>query len=116
VTKNSCVFCKIVRREVPATIIYEDPAVLVFENIKPIAPVHFLIIPKRHIDSVAAAEDTDQEILGKLQLTARDLGRKLNLESFKLASNSGAAAGQSVFHLHYHLISGQIVPGGLQSL
>ena len=114
--ENSCVFCKIIRHDIPATIVYEDPEIMVIENIQPIAPVHLLIVPKRHIESVGTAEDNDQEILGKMQLIARDTSQKLKLDSFKLASNSGAAAGQSVFHLHYHLISGQIIPGGLQSL
>lgn len=115
-TEADCTFCKIVRREIPATIVSENPDVIVINNIKPIAPVHLLIIPKRHIENVGMAADEDQAILGKLQLTARDIARKLKLEGFKLAANSGASAGQSVFHLHYHLISGQIVPGGLQSL
>ena len=111
-----CIFCKIIRKEIPASIVYEDAEVMVFENIKPIAPIHLLIVPKRHIESVGTAVDGDLELLGKLQIVARDIARKQHLASFKLASNSGTAAGQSVLHLHYHLISGQIVPGGLQSL
>ena len=115
-SKSDCVFCKIIQKEIPATVVHDDSDVLVFENIRPIAPVHLLIVPKRHIESVGTAVDGDQALLGALQLAARDVARQLQLDSFKLATNSGAAAGQSVFHLHYHLLSGQIVPGGLQSL
>jgi histidine triad (HIT) family protein len=102
-----CLFCKIARKEIPATIHYEDDAVLCFEDIAPQAPTHLLLIPKIHRDNILALEEEDGEVLGKLLLAAGKIGKEKNLPHFRLIANTGAEAGQTVFHLHIHLLGGK---------
>jgi len=104
---DDCIFCKIIKHEIPAQIIYEDDEIMAFNDIHPQAPVHILLLPKKHIQSVAALSDQDTILAGKLILKARDLAEKLNLKSFRLVANSGEDAGQSVPHLHFHLLGGR---------
>ncbi len=103
------IFGKIIRREIPADIVHETDRVLAFRDINPVAPVHILIIPKRPIVSIAGAVSTDAELLGELMLAAAEIARKEGLESdgYRVVTNSGAHAGQTVFHLHLHLIGGR---------
>lgn len=104
---TDCIFCKIVAKEIPASIVYEDEDVVVINDIHPATPVHVLIIPKKHINNLADSNDEDLELLGKIQRTATKLAEKLNIkEAFKLHTVSGEKAGQTVFHLHYHLQGG----------
>ncbi len=99
-----CLFCKIVAGEIPAAKVYEDEDVLGFKDIRPIAPVHFLLIPKRHMDSLLTATPQDQALLGKLLALAPIVAREQGLgEGFKTSINTGAAGGQEVFHLHLHV-------------
>ena len=101
-------FQKIIDREVPADILYEDDKSLVFKDINPVAPIHVLIIPKKQIAKISDAEDIDLEILGHLMLVAVKVARQLGVEdAFRLVVNNGEKALQSVFHLHIHLISGR---------
>ena len=101
-------FKKIIDREIPADIVYEDDDCLVFKDINPVAPIHLLIIPKKQIEKVADAELTDQDILGHLMLVAGNVARDLGVEdAFRLVVNNGAGAQQTVFHLHIHLIAGR---------
>jgi histidine triad (HIT) family protein len=101
-------FQKIIDREIPADILYEDDKSLVFKDINPVAPIHVLIIPKKQIAKISDAEDTDLEILGHLMLVAVKVARQLGVEdAFRLVVNNGEKALQSVFHLHIHLISGR---------
>ncbi len=103
-----CIFCKIAAGEVNAKVVYEDADTLAFLDLNPQAPTHALVIPRRHIPSLTAAEDTDAELLGKLQLAAARTAKVLKAESaFRLVTNNGKAAGQSVDHLHYHLLAGR---------
>ena len=100
------IFQKIIDKELPADIIYEDELALVFKDINPVAPTHLLIIPKKQIEKVSDAEDQDKELLGHLLLVAGKAARDLGIdEAFRLVVNNGAGAQQTVFHLHIHLIA-----------
>lgn len=102
------IFGKIIRREIPADIVYEDEHCLAFRDINPQAPVHVLIVPKKEIATLADAAEEDQALLGHLLLAANRIARQLGVEqAFRLVVNNGAQAGQSVFHLHLHLLSGR---------
>ena len=104
-----CLFCKIAAKKIPSKIVYEDEDVFAFEDIGPQAPTHILICPRKHFASLHDATGEDQLVLGKLQLVAAQLARKLNLlEGFRTVVNSGSGAGQSVFHLHLHLLGGRV--------
>jgi histidine triad (HIT) family protein len=101
-------FEKIINREIPADIIYEDDASIVIKDIHPQAPTHLLIIPKKVIPKLSDSKKEDQEVLGHLMLVAGKVAEQLNLENtFRIVINNGAKAGQSVFHLHLHLLSGR---------
>ncbi len=105
----SCLFCKIVAKEIPATLVAENEHALAFRDIRPVAPTHILVIPKRHLTSVDDAADTDGTILGQLVLLARDVAKKEGLaaEGYRLVINNGENAGQSVFHVHVHVLGGR---------
>ena len=101
-------FEKIINKEIPADIIYEDEISIVIKDISPQAPTHLLIIPKKVIPKLSDASQDDKDILGHLMLLAGRIAEELGLdETFRLVVNNGAAAGQSVFHLHLHLLSGR---------
>jgi|TARA_Y100001968_G_scaffold326710_1_gene370335 histidine triad (HIT) family protein len=101
-------FEKIINKEIPAEILYEDDISIVIKDISPQAPTHLLIIPKKVIPKLSDATDEDQDILGHLMLLAGQIANQLGLdETFRLVVNNGAKAGQSVFHLHLHLLSGR---------
>lgn len=105
---DNCIFCKIARREIPSNKIYEDEDILAFNDINPAAPVHFLLIPKLHIDSLADAQDSHQSLLGKMLLSAPKLAREQGCEDgFRTIINTGRIGGQEVFHLHFHIIGGR---------
>lgn len=105
---NDCLFCKIIEGKIPAKKVYEDDRVFAFEDINPQAPTHVLIIPKKHIVGLKEAEAADAEILGYMQLIAAKLGRERGIESsYRTVYNVGPGAGQSVFHIHLHLIGGR---------
>ena len=100
------IFQKIIDKEIPADIIYEDEKSLVFKDINPVAPIHILMIPKKQIEKISDAEQTDQDLLGHLFLVAGKVARQLGVENaFRLVVNNGAGAQQTVFHLHIHLIA-----------
>ena len=104
----STLFEKIINREIPADIVYEDEFSLAFKDINPQAPVHILIIPKKPIEKLSDANIEDQALLGHLMLVAGKIAEQLNLDNtFRIIINNGAGAGQSVFHLHLHLMSGR---------
>lgn len=102
------IFGKIIRREAPADIVYEDEQCLAFRDINPQAPTHVLIVPKKEIPKLSDAGPEDERLLGHLLLAAVGIARKLGVEdAFRIAVNNGAGAGQSVFHLHLHLLAGR---------
>jgi histidine triad (HIT) family protein len=103
---NNCVFCKIINKEIPAIILLEDKDLIVIQDARPSAPVHHLIIPKKHILSVAHLEEKDAEIIGKMFLTARDDAKKAKLTGYKTVFNVGRDGGQIIDHLHLHLLGG----------
>lgn len=104
-----CLFCKIVKREIPAKIVLENDHALAFEDVNPQAPKHFLVIPKKHIEGVHEAKGEDAVTLGELLLAARNVAEQAGLGDggYRLVVNSGRDAGQSVFHLHVHVLGGR---------
>ncbi len=101
------IFSKIIRGEIPANKVYEDEHCLAFRDINPVAPTHILLIPKAAIEKLSEARSEDEGVLGKLLLAAAKVAKQEKLEDFRLVTNNGARAGQSVFHLHLHLIGGR---------
>lgn len=104
---KDCIFCKIATGQVQAQIVYQDEDVAVFKDLNPQAPVHLLIIPVKHISKLDEANEQDMVLLGKLQLTAAKVAKDLGIKDFRLITNNGKGAGQSVEHLHYHLMAGR---------
>src|SRR5260370_31212415 len=103
-----CLFCKIAAKKIPSKIVYEDPDIFGFEDIRPQAPTRFLMCPRKHFESLTEASPEDQAILGKLQLVAAQLAHERNLlAGYRAVLNNGTGAGQSVFHLHLHLLGGR---------
>lgn len=102
-----CLFCKIITGVSPSSKVLETEDVLVFNDSEPKAPIHVLVVPKKHIDSLSKAQGIDADLLGKLQIAAKDAARALGIENaYSLTTLSGKGAGQEVFHLHYHLKGG----------
>ena len=101
-----CIFCEIVNKKAPASIIYEDDLSLVFKNIRPSAPIHLLIIPKKHIGSIDHINPEDELLVGHLLYVAKKVASQENLLVYKLVVNVGKEGGQEIFHLHIHLLSG----------
>ncbi|MEB3225101.1 MAG: histidine triad nucleotide-binding protein [Synechococcus sp.] len=102
---SDTIFGKIIRREIPADIVYEDDLVLAFRDVTPQAPVHILVIPKKPIPMLAAADDTDQALLGHLLLVVKKIAIQENLnKGYRVVINTGEDGGQTVFHLHVHLL------------
>jgi histidine triad (HIT) family protein len=106
---DSCIFCKIVSNEAQATILYRDEQVTAFRDRHPVAPTHILIVPNRHIESVGMLEPEDEPLVGHIFTVARKLAEQEGIAraGYRLITNTGANGGQTVFHLHVHLIGGQ---------
>ena len=104
----NCLFCKIGEKKIPSKLVYEDDELFAFEDIHPQAPTHILICPRQHLPSLDEASSADAAVLGKAQLVAAQLARKLHLlDGYRTVVNTGRGAGQSVFHLHVHLLGGR---------
>lgn len=106
---EDCIFCKIIKKEIPATIVYEDEDLLAFRDINPVAPVHILIIPKKHISDLASADEEDTLLLGKIQLLTSKLAAEDGIleKGYRLINNCREDGGQVVYHIHYHLVGGR---------
>ena len=106
---NDCIFCKIVKGEIPSTKVYEDKLIFAFRDINPAAPEHILIIPKEHICCANELEDKHKELLGHIILTAKKLAEAEGVKEsgYRIINNCGENAGQTVFHLHFHLLAGE---------
>jgi len=105
---SETIFQKIIDKELPADIVYEDDSCLAFKDINPVAPIHILVIPKKRIEKISDSNTEDKELLGHLFLVAGNIARDLGIEeAFRLVVNNGAGAQQTVFHLHIHLIAGR---------
>jgi len=109
VSSSDCLFCRIASGEIPATLVHEDERLVAFRDIGPQAPVHILIIPREHVASLDAAQDGHQDLLGAMLLTARDLARAEGIADggYRTVLNVGADGGQSVHHIHLHLMGGR---------
>jgi histidine triad (HIT) family protein len=106
--EESCIFCRILRGEAPARIVHEEDDLIAFHDRNPQAPVHILIIPRKHIAGVEDLRPEDGDIVGKLFIAARDIAREHAPDSgYRVVTNNGMSAGQSVFHLHFHLLAGR---------
>lgn len=106
---NNCIFCSITAGKIPATIIDQNEYCIVIQDISPKAPVHYLIIPKKHIINLYDVTPEDAPLLQALQFMAQKLGKSLkNDQGFTLVANNGIHAGQTVFHMHYHFLSGKV--------
>jgi len=104
---TDCIFCKIVRGEIPSRKVYEDDDMLAFHDINPVAPVHFMIIPKKHVDSLAVAGDADAPVLGRIMAMAGRLAKSAGAtDGFRTIVNTGRVGRQDVYHLHIHIIGG----------
>jgi len=104
----SCLFCRIIRGDIPAKKVHEDEHVFAFEDISPQAPTHVLIVPKKHFAGLKEAEAADAELIGRCHLAAAEIARQRKIENgYRTVLNVGPGAGQSVFHLHVHLLGGR---------
>jgi len=107
---EGCIFCRIVAKEVQSKIAYEDEDVFAFHDINPQAPVHVLIVPRKHIPSLNEASEEEQILLGKMMLVAQKLAKELGVaeNGYRLVLNTNRGAGQSIFHIHLHLLGGRL--------
>lgn len=106
---ENCLFCRIVRKDIPSRVVYEDEDLMAFDDIRPQAPVHILLIPKEHFASLAEADEDKQAVLGRLLLAAKALAREKGLDrtGYRVVLNTGPDSGQEVHHVHFHLLGGR---------
>jgi len=106
---NDCLFCKIINKEIPSTIVYEDEEILAFRDIHPVTPVHILVIPKKHITSLAELEKEDEAVIGRIYTVINEIAKKEGIldKGFRVIVNCGEDGGQEVKHLHFHLLGGK---------
>ena len=106
---ESCIFCKIISKKIPSKIVYEDQHVTAFEDANPQAPVHILVVPNNHIPDIQSMTDGDRELVGHLFLAAKKIAADKGLveKGYRTVINNGAGAGQTVFHVHLHILSGR---------
>ncbi len=106
---EDCIFCKIINGQVPSEKVYEDEEILAFKDIHPAAPIHVLIIPKKHIATLMDIEEEDSSLMGKIIQTAKLIAKQLGIEEkgFRLIANCGPDSGQEVMHIHFHLLAGR---------
>jgi histidine triad (HIT) family protein len=106
---NDCLFCKIIRKEIPARIVYEDDDILAFDDTRPQAPVHTLIVPKEHLATVKEATEEKSKLLGTILIKAKEIARLKGIDQsgFRVVLNTGPDSGQEVFHIHFHLLGGR---------
>ncbi len=104
-----CLFCKIVNKEINSDILFEDDDVLAFKDIKPQAPIHFLIVPKKHISTINDLQSEDEALTGKIVLTAKSLAKQENIDEngYRVVFNCNREGGQEVYHIHLHLLGGR---------
>ena len=104
---EECLFCKIIKSNIPAKIIHEDEDTMAFYDINPVAPTHVLIVPKKHISRISDMKEGDIDLVGKLFYVAKKIMKELSIEDYRLIFNNGSKACQSVFHLHLHVLGGR---------
>jgi histidine triad (HIT) family protein len=104
---ENCLFCKIAKKQIPSKIAFESDELFAFHDIAPQAPVHILIVPKEHISTLDDIDEKNSHLMGKMTIAASKLARDLNLDGYRLVFNCNEIAGQSVFHIHCHLLGGR---------
>jgi histidine triad (HIT) family protein len=104
---KDCLFCKIAAGEIPSKSVYSDEHVYAFHDVAPKAPTHVLVIPRKHIARLADAGEADRDLVGEVVSRAAAIARDLGLDHYRLVANNGEGAGQTVFHLHFHLLGGR---------
>ena len=106
---NDCLFCKIIKKEIPSTVVYEDDEILAFRDIHPVTPVHILVIPKKHITSLAELKKEDEAVIGRIYTVINEIAKKEGIleKGFRVIVNCGEDGGQEVKHLHFHLLGGK---------
>ena len=105
---DNCLFCKIIKGEIPSNKVYEDDEILAFKDINPVAPVHILVIPKKHISCVKDIEPEDEALIGRMFTVIKKIAEDLKLDNgFRIVNNCGEDGGQEVMHLHFHLLGGK---------
>lgn len=104
---SDCIFCRIVEGEIPSKKVFEDDRIFAFEDISPKAPTHVIVVPREHISRLSDASPADEALLGALASRAAAIARDRGLSDFRVVVNNGEGAGQSVFHLHFHLLGGR---------
>jgi histidine triad (HIT) family protein len=104
-----CLFCRLIKREIPTSIIFEDPEIFVFNDIKPQAPFHLLVIPKKHIATINDVDTTDELLMGKMILTAKKIAKDQGFceKGYRLIFNVNEHGGQEIFHIHLHILGGR---------
>ena len=110
-SEQDCLFCKILNGDIPADIVYESDSAIAFRDVSPQAPTHVLVIPRKHIATINDLGEDDQEIVGSLYLAAKDIARAEGLsdEGYRAVMNCNEGAGQSVFHIHLHVLGGRVL-------
>ena len=104
---DNCLFCKIIRGDIPAAKLYEDDDIFAFRDIAPQAPLHFLIVPKKHLSGPAAMTTADEQLVGKMIRIAGEIAGQEGIGHYRLVFNNGEGVGQSVFHIHLHVLGGR---------
>ena len=106
---DDCIFCKIINREIPSDIVYEDEEVLAFKDINPQMPIHILVIPKKHIESIIDLKIQDETLVGRIFIAIKNIAKDIGIDKtgFRVISNCGENAGQTVKHLHFHILAGE---------
>jgi len=110
-SEPNCIFCSIINKKIPATVVVENDHVMVINDINPKAPVHYLVIPKKHIADFMGLTDENEKILHEVRKMIQQIGASLPGQAFRLLVNNGAGAGQSVFHMHVHMLAGKNMGG-----
>lgn len=106
---EDCIFCKIINKQIPSEIVYEDEQIIAFKDINPLAPVHILVVPKKHIASVMELSKEDEMLIGKIYTVIQKLAKefKVSEDGFRVVTNCGEVAGQTVKHIHFHILGGK---------
>ena len=106
---EDCLFCKIINKEIPSTIVYEDEEILAFNDINPLAPIHILVVPKKHITSLAHMKDGDEVLVGKIYKVINQIAEEKGFkqDGYRVIVNCGKNGGQEVMHLHFHVLAGK---------
>ena len=108
---EDCIFCKIINKEIPSNIVYEDDEILAFRDIHPVAPVHVLVIPKKHISMLTDLTKEDEALIGKIYTTINKIAKQEGFEKqgFRVIANCGKDSGQEVMHIHFHILGGKVL-------